>query len=145
MRLLLATSGVGSTPSSTFPYSEPLFALLYGANQAKWYSALKAAVMTSISGLARVADGDTVVVGIFLAIVLLLGAALVLSIMHWRDWKAKKSKQGDGLKKAKPLEGLLRDHPSQRKADDPALPHQPPGSPGKKPTAAMLHEILPIP
>ena len=28
------------------------------------------------------------------------------------------------LKKAKPLDGLLRDHPSQRKADDPGLLHQ---------------------
>jgi hypothetical protein len=27
-------------------------------------------------------------------------------------------------KKAKPLDGLLRDRPSQRKADDPGLPHQ---------------------
>ena len=28
------------------------------------------------------------------------------------------------LKKAKPLDGLLRDHPSQRKANDPWLPHR---------------------
>ena len=138
-------------------------ALLYVANQPKWYSALKAAVtpVTSISGLARVVDGDTVVVvGILLAMALLLGAALVLSFLHWRDWKAQKMGQGDGLKKAKPLDGLLRDHPSQRKADDPPLPHQPSGSnrwrypkgprgpspnfrswPAKKPTATMRHEF----
>ena len=62
------------------------------------------------------------------------------------------------LKKAKPLDGLLRDHPSQRKADDPPLPHQPSGSnrwrypprgpspnfrswPEKKPTAIMRDEF----
>ena len=74
---------------------------------------------------------------------LLLGAALVLSFLHWKDWKARKPGQGAAvappdpievtarphphrvyLKKAKPLDGLLRDHPSQRKADDPWLPHQ---------------------
>ena len=37
------------------------------------------------------------------------------------EWKAQKPGQGDGLKKAKPLDGLLRDHPSQRKADDPRI------------------------
>ena len=55
---------------------------------------------------------------------LLAGAALVLSFLQWRDWKAQKPRQSDGLKKAKPLDGLLRDHPSQRKADDPGLLHQ---------------------
>ena len=138
-----------------------LCALLYVTNQAKWYSALKAAVIpvASISGLARLVDGDAVViVGIFLAMALLLGTAVVLSFLHWRDWKAQKPGQGDGLKKAKPLDGLLRDHPSQRKADDPPFPHQPSGSnagvypprgpspnfrswPEKKPTAIMRDEF----
>ena len=135
--------------------------LLYAASQGKWYSALKAAVtsVTSISGPARVVDGDTVVVGILLAMALCMGAALVLSFLHWNEWKAQrinpgplhpkeaqsnpgplhpkaqrvdpgfereewkaqKPGQGDGLKKAKPLDGLLRDHPSQRKADDPGI------------------------
>jgi len=119
-----------------------LCALLYVSNQAKWYSALKAAVnhVTSIS--ARVVDGDPVVVGILLAAMALLsGAALVLSFLHWRDWKAKDPGQSDQWKKAKPLDGLLRDHPSQRKADDPLLPHQPSGSSAKKPTATMRHEF----
>ena len=108
---------------------------------------------------ARVVDGDTVVVGILLAMALCMGAALVLSFLHWNEWKAQrinpgplhpkeaqsnpgplhpkaqrvdpgfereewkaqKLGQGDGLKKAKPLDGLLRDHPSQRKADDPGI------------------------
>jgi hypothetical protein len=67
------------------------------------------------------------------------GATLVLSYLHWKDLKArrvdpglphqkaphqrvqrlqqkaKKPWQGDHWKKAKPLDGLLRDHPSQRK------------------------------
>ena len=36
-------------------------------------------------------------------------AALVLSYLHW---KAQKPQQGDHLKKAKPLDGLLLDRPS---------------------------------
>jgi hypothetical protein len=104
-----------------------LCAVHYVAYEANWYSALEARVtpVTNISGLARVVDGDTVIVaGILLAMALLLGTALVLSFLHWRDWKAQKPEQGDGLKKAKPLDGLQRDHPSQRKADDPPLSHQ---------------------
>ena len=65
-----------------------LCALLYVANQAKWYSALKAAAtpLTSISGPARGADGDTVVVvGILLAMALFLAAALVLA----RPWRRR--------------------------------------------------------
>ena len=76
-----------------------LCAVHYVAYEAKWYSALEAAVtpVTSISGLARVVDGDTVVVvGILLAMALLLGAALVLSFLHWKEWKAQKPGQGDG-------------------------------------------------
>jgi endonuclease YncB( thermonuclease family) len=34
---------------------------------------------------------------------LLLGAALVLALLHWKDWKG----QNEGLKEANPLEGLL--------------------------------------
>ena len=67
--------------------------MLYVASEAKWYSALKAAVtpVTNIIGPARVIDGDTVVVvGILLAMALLLGAALVLSFLHWKEWKAQK-------------------------------------------------------
>jgi predicted aspartyl protease len=56
---------------------------------------------------ARVLDGNTVVVGISLAMALLLGAALVLSFLHWKEWKAQKLGQGVCLKKAKPLGGLL--------------------------------------
>ena len=87
---------------------------------------------------ARVLDGGTVVV--LLAMALLLGAALVLSFLHWKDWKAGptslatargarhtaastntssnvcegSSREGTtcqkpGLKKAKPLDGLLRE------------------------------------
>ena len=77
----------------------------------------------TISGPARVIDGDTVVVGILLAMALLLGAALVLSFLHWKEWRERGS-EPVYLKKAKPLDGLLRDHPSQRKADDLRLPHQ---------------------
>ena len=44
----------------------------------------------TISGPARVIDGDAVVVGILLAIALLLGAALVLSFLHWKEWKARR-------------------------------------------------------
>ena len=43
-------------------------------------------------------DGDTVVVGILLAMALLLGAALFLSFLHWKDWKAQK--RGKCAKKA---------------------------------------------
>jgi hypothetical protein len=50
--------------------------------------------------------------------VLLAGASLVLPYLHW---KAQKPRQGDHLKKAKPLDGLLRDHPSQRKAVEPPI------------------------
>jgi hypothetical protein len=39
------------------------------------------------------------------------GATLVLSYLHW---KAQKPRQGDHLKKAKLLDGLLRDHPIER-------------------------------
>ena len=65
-----------------------LCAVIYVANKAKWYSAIEARVtpITTISGPARVVDGDTVVV--LLAMALLLGAALVLSFLHWKDWKA---------------------------------------------------------
>ena len=117
-----------------------LCAVNYVAYEAKWYSALEARVtpITTISGLARVVDGDTVVV--LLAMALLLGAALVLSFLHWKDWKAGpttlatargarhtaastntssnvcegSSREGTkcqkpGLKKAKPLDGLLRE------------------------------------
>src|SRR4051812_46213420 len=105
-------SVLGQRPGSERPFRVSAFTyrlsmiaavsctLLYVANQPKWYSALKAAVtpVTSISGLARVVDGDTVVVvGILLAMALLLGAALVLSFLHWRDWKAQKPGRGDGL------------------------------------------------
>ena len=81
-------------------------------------------------------DGDTVIV--LLAMALLLGAALVLSFLHWKEWKARPTTlatargarhntssnecavssrdgtrcQDPGLKKAKPLDGLLRDRPS---------------------------------
>jgi hypothetical protein len=40
----------------------------------------------------------------------------VLSVLHWKEWR----EQGSGpvyLRKAKPLDRLLLDHPSQRKAD----------------------------
>ena len=48
-------------------------------------------------------------------------------ICHWKELKAQKPERGGGavyLKKVKPLDGLLHGHPSQRKADDPGLPHQ---------------------
>jgi hypothetical protein len=54
----------------------------------------------TISGPARVIDGDTVVVvGILLAMALLLGTALVLSFRQWKAWKAQKSGQGVYLKR----------------------------------------------
>jgi endonuclease YncB( thermonuclease family) len=104
-----------------------LCAVLYVAYEAKWYAAIEARVtpITTISGLARVVDGDTVVV--LLAMALLMGAALVLSFLHWKELKAQKPERGGGavyLKKVKPLDGLLHGHPSQRKADDPGLLHQ---------------------
>ena len=45
------------------------------------------------------------------ATALCAGAALVLSLLHL---KAQKPGQGDHLKKAKLLDGLLRDHPIER-------------------------------
>ena len=45
------------------------------------------------------------------ATALFAGAALVLSLLHL---KAQKPRQGDHLKKAKLLDGLLRDHPIER-------------------------------
>ena len=39
------------------------------------------------------------------------GATLVVSFLHWR---AQKLGQSDHLKKAKLLDGLLRDHPIER-------------------------------
>ena len=110
-----------------------LCAVLYVAYEAKWYSAIEARVtpITTISGPARVVDGDTVVV--LLAMALLLGAALVLSFLHWKELEGPKTGQDGGavyLKKAKPLDGLLRDHPSQRKADDPGLRIRRPTSEG---------------
>ena len=45
------------------------------------------------------------------ATALCAGAALVLSLL---DLKAQKPGQGDHLKKAKLLDGLLRDHPIER-------------------------------
>jgi hypothetical protein len=112
---------------------------------------------TSISGLARVVAGGTVVVAsLLLAMALLFGAALVLSFLHWKDWKAQKLRRFAPQTPApndpvKLLDGLLRDHPWQRKADS---PHQPWGSgrwrgpspnfrswPAKKTTATMRHEF----
>jgi hypothetical protein len=57
-----------------------------------------------------VIDGDSLVVaGLLTAMALCAGAALVLSFLHWKEWKAQKQGQGDGpvWKKAKPLGGLL--------------------------------------
>ena len=94
-----------------------LCAVNYVAYEAKWYAAIEALLapvaVPLISGPARAIDTT----GILLAIALLLGAALVLSFLHWKDWKVQKPGQGDGLKKAKP--GPPDDHPSQSKADDP--------------------------
>jgi hypothetical protein len=61
-----------------------LCAVHYVAYQAKWYAAIEARI-TPISGPARVVDGETVAV--LLAMAFLLGAALVLSFLHWKDWK----------------------------------------------------------
>jgi hypothetical protein len=73
-----------------------LCAVSYVAYEAKWYSALAARVtpITTISGPARVIDGDTVVAGVLLAMALLLGTALVLSFLHWKDWKAQRINPG---------------------------------------------------
>jgi hypothetical protein len=136
-------------PVSAFTYrlsmiAAVLCAVNYVAYEAKWYAAIAARV-TPITTISRVVDGDTVVV--LLAMALCAGAALVLSYLHWKEWKARpttlatahtvastntslngagSSREGTrcqepGLKKAKPLDGLLRDHPSQRKADDPGI------------------------
>ena len=74
-----------------------LCAVNYVAYEAKWYSAIEARVtpITTISGPARVVDGDTVVV-LLLAMALLVGAALVLSFLHWKDWKAQVNRFGYG-------------------------------------------------
>ena len=48
------------------------------------------------------------------ATALCAGAALVLSLLHL---KAQKPGQDDHLKKAKLLDGLLRDHPIEREFD----------------------------
>jgi len=83
-----------------------LLAVHFVAYEAKWYEAIAARV-TPISGLARVIDGDAVIfAGILLAMALCAGAALVLSRLHWKEWKAKKAGQGMPPKKTKPLDGL---------------------------------------
>ena len=108
-----------------------LCAVLYVAYEAKWYAAIEARVtpITTISGPAHAVGGDTVVV--LLAMALLLGAALVLSFLHWKEWKARPTTLATArgarhtvasTNTSKPLGGLLRDHPSQHKADD--LGHQ---------------------
>jgi hypothetical protein len=74
-----------------------LCAVHYVAYEAKWYAAIAARVtpITTVSGSARVIDGDTVVVaGILLAMPLLLGAALFLSFLNWKDWKAQRVDSG---------------------------------------------------
>ena len=86
----------------------------YVAYEAKWYAAIEARV-TPIGSVPAV-GGDIVIVGILLAMALLAGAALVLSFLHWKEWRERGS-EPVYLRKAKPLDGLLRDHPSQRKAD----------------------------
>jgi hypothetical protein len=55
--------------------------------------AASTAAAPSIGGPARIFDRDTVIAGILLAMALLLGAALVLSFLHWKDWKAQKPEQ----------------------------------------------------
>ena len=50
--------------------------------------------------------------GILLAMALCAAAALALSYQHW---KAQKPGRRDHLKKAKPLDGLLRDRPRPMK------------------------------
>ena len=87
---------------SAFTYRLSMIAFVlctvnYVAYSAKWYAAIAARV-TPISGPARAVDGYIVVV--LLAMALFLGAALVLSFLHWKEWKAQKQ----GLKKAKPLD-----------------------------------------
>ena len=62
-------------------------AVNYVAYEAKWYAAI-AARATPITNISRVVDGGTVV--ILLAMALLLGAALVLSFLHWKEWKVQK-------------------------------------------------------
>jgi hypothetical protein len=71
-----------------------LCAVNFVAYEAKWYSAIEARVtpITSISGPARVVDGDTVVV--LFSMALLLGAALVLSFLHWKEWKSQRVDPG---------------------------------------------------
>jgi hypothetical protein len=101
--LLRLRSVLGQRPRSKRPFrvsalayrlsmiAAVLCAVLYVAYEAKWQSAIgRVTPITSISGLARVVDGDTVVVGILLAMALLLVAALVLSFLQWKDWKAQK-------------------------------------------------------
>jgi 5-methylcytosine-specific restriction endonuclease McrA len=124
-----------------------LCALLYVAYEAKWYSALKAAVtlVTTISGLAprvrrrhrrrgHIIGNGTPLGGcaglVFSALEGLEGpktlAFCASNVCHGN--RLVGFGQGLYLKKAKPLDGLLRDHTSERKADDPPLPHQPSGS-----------------
>jgi endonuclease YncB( thermonuclease family) len=71
-----------------------LFAVNYVAYEAKWYAAIAARV-TPISSAARPFDGDIVtIMGILVAMAVLLGAALVLSFLHWKEWKGH-AKPGD--------------------------------------------------
>ena len=76
------------------------------AYKAKWHAAIEArlAPITTIDSLARMVDGDPVFVGILLAMALCAAAALVLSFLHWKDWKAQKAGQGMHPKKTKPLD-----------------------------------------
>jgi hypothetical protein len=63
-----------------------LGAVFFDVGRANWYQ--------TISGPARVIGGDTVVVGILLAMALCAGAALVLSFLHWKEWKSQKINPG---------------------------------------------------
>ena len=105
-----------------------LCAVQWVAYKAKWHAAIEARV----TPITTIIDADPVFVGILLAMVLCAGAALYLSFLHWKGrkaqpvdpglphkaqrvdppllhQKAQKPEQGDHLKKAKPLDGLLRD------------------------------------
>ena len=64
-----------------------LWPAYYVAYEAKWYAAIEARV-TAISGPAHAIDSYIVVV--LLAMALCAAAALILSFLHWKEWKAQR-------------------------------------------------------
>jgi endonuclease YncB( thermonuclease family) len=65
----------------------------YIAYEAKWYAAIKARII--ILRPDRIVDDNTVIIGLLVsAMALLVGAAIALSFLHWKESKAKRVSVG---------------------------------------------------